>query len=354
MQLLFSAPISQLSLGQVSYNFLREMWKRDYDVGYLPIGNVDLTAFQPPQEFVGWLQKSIDQRIKLIKKDVPAIKVWHINQDNFLGPKQNLLTFHETSAITQVEKNLVELNGKTFFCGQYSKNLFQNNGVANVETFNLGFDEDFKIGGQKILDATNWGLIGKWEMRKNTHKIINLWVKKYGNNAQHSLTLCVNNPFFSPEDNQKLLINALEGKRYWNVNIIPPLRTNVEVAALQNSIDIDLSGASFSESWGLPAFNAMCLGKWSVVTNYGGHKSWANADNSVLLETEGFQDAEDGVFFRKGGDFSQGQFSYYSDEALVAAMERAEQKVGTVNEAGLVLGKEMTYSKSLDNILSKL
>lgn len=356
MQLNFSAPISALSLGQVSYNFLREMWKRNYDVGFHPIGGVDLNPFQPPQEFVAWIQKSLDQRMKLLKKGVPTLKVWHVaGSENLLGANQNLLSFHEVDNITEVEKNIVGLQNKTFFCGEYSKNLFKTNGCDNVETFDLGFDEDFKVTGKSLLEGvTSFGIVCKAELRKNTSKIINLWAKKYGNNPKYSLNLCINNPFVSAEDNQRFLVNALEGKRYWNCNVIPPLRTNAEVATLQNAIDIDLSGASFSESWGLPSFNSTCLGKWSVVTNYGGHKSWANAGNSVLLETEGFQDAEDGIFFRKGGDFNQGRFSYYSDEALVAAMERAEKKVGQVNAAGLALGKEMTYSKSLDNILSKL
>jgi len=354
MQLVFSAPCSKLSLGQVSYNLLREMWKRDYNIGYFPIGGVDLAPFQPSQDFIKWLQKSVDQRFNILKRDVASLKMWHLSgSENLLGPNQILATFYETDTPTETEKSIAELQKKTLFCGKFSEDTFINSGINNVSSYDLGFDEDIKLTGKKYLEGrTHWGLIQKFERRKNTEKIINLWVKKYGNNPKHSLSLCVNNPFFSPEDNQKLLAAALDNKKWWNVSVIPPLGTNAEVNELTNAIDIDLSGASFSESWNLPAFNATCLGKWSVVTNYGGHKSWADSENSVQIESEGLRECYDDWFFHKGKDFNQGSFCYYSDDALVDAFERAEQKAGTVNQSGLDTGKKFTYSKTLDQILS--
>jgi hypothetical protein len=354
MQLVFSAPVSRLSLGQVSYNLLREMWRRDYDVGFFPIGKTDLAPFQPHQDFVKWLQKSVDQRFKILNRDVASYKLWHINgSENLFGPNQQLITFYECNSPTDAEKSIVNLQKKTWMCGQFSENVFRNNGISNVGSYNLGFDEDIKPSGKKYLEGrTSWGLVQKFERRKNTEKIINLWVKKYGNNPDHSLTLCVHNPFFSDEDNQKLLAAALDNKKWWNVSIIPPLGTNAEVVDLTNAIDIDLSGASFSESWNLPAFNSTCLGKWSIVTNYGGHKSWATSENSISLESEGMKECYDDWFFHKGQDFNQGSFCYYSDEALINAFERAESKVSAVNTDGLALGQNMTYSKTLNQILS--
>jgi hypothetical protein len=118
-----------------------------------------------------------------------------------------------------------------------------------------------------------------------------------------------------------------------------------------NAIDIDLSGASFSESWGIPAFTATGLGKWSVVNNFGGHKAWANSDNSILFEPDGMQDCYDGVFFNKGNICNQGRFSKYSEDSLIQAMEIAEGKAKNENINGIKLGKELTYSRILSVIL---
>ena len=353
MQLIFHTPVNSLSLGQIGYNLLRECYKRGYDVGWHPVGQTDLSAYKVDQSFVDWLQKSANQRYDFLGKDLPAVVNWHLNQSERLYSRRQILcTYCETDTATNVEKSIVRNQHRTLFCGGYSEKVFRAAGLNNVGSFDLGFDEDFHITGKKYLEGrVHFGLIGKWEFRKNTEGIIKAWVKKFGNNPKYSLTCLVNNPFLSAEDNKRLILNALGGKNYWNCNFLPHIKTNEEMNALYNSIDIDLSGASYSESWGLPAFNATCLGKWSVVTNYGGHQAWANAENSILLEPEGSQECYDNVFFRKGGEFSQGNFSSYNEDNLIACMEKAEMNFGIVNSNGLQLKDKLNYSNTLNQIL---
>lgn len=362
MKLILNAPISSLSLGQVSYNIIRECWKRNLDIAYHPIGDVQLDAFQPPKELVDYIQDALNKRGPHLSRDIKTLKIWHIQsqepKDPFrilLTPEQTLLTFHETNSVTDYERTLVNLNTKTLFCGNYSENIFRAAGCPNVGSFNVGWDEDFKTTGKKYLEGRkHYLLAGKFERRKNTTQIIKSWVKKYGNNKDYALTCLINNPFFSAEDNQRLINEALDGRRIWNVNFLPHLKTNQEVNDLHNAIDIDLSGASFSESWGIPSFTSCGLGKVCVVNNFGGHKAWATAENSVLIEPDGMQDCYDGVFFNRGGNCSQGQYSHYNEDALVDAMERAEQKIGQPNTAGLMLQKTHSWKNSLDSILKEV
>jgi hypothetical protein len=151
------------------------------------------------------------------------------------------------------------------------------------------------------------------------------------------------------------IINAsLGGKRYTKVNFLPHLKTNKEVNELLNAIDIDLTGLSGGEGWNLPAFNATCLGKWSVVLNATSHKDWANKDNSILLEPDGEMDTQDGKFFQKGSPFNQGTFYAWSEDSFVSAMERAEEKVGQTNTEGQKLADKFTYSNTVDAILSHI
>ena len=79
--------------------------------------------------------------------------------------------------------------------------------------------------------------MGKFEKRKHTQKIIQTWLKKYGNNTKYQLTCCVTNPFFQPDQMQGLLQSTLEGKSYNNINFLPKLAKNDEVNELLNSID---------------------------------------------------------------------------------------------------------------------
>lgn len=353
-QLIVEAPLSQLSFGQCTYNLLRELSKTDIEVGYFPIGNTDLSCFEPKKEFVDWLQAAINRRYELLKRDVPSVRLWHLSgSDNLRTPNQTLLTFYECSEPTQYEKTIASLQKKTLFSSVYAAEKFRDCG--NASNFACGFDQDLHITGKKYLEGkVSWTLCGKWENRKATKNIIQAWVKKYGNNSKHSLNLLVTNPFFSPEDNQRVLADALGNQRFWNVNNLPPLKTNKEVCELLNATDIDLSGLSFGEGWGLPSFNATALGKWSIVNNHTSHKDWATAENSILVEPDGEMPVYDGVFFKEDSPVNHGVFYTLSEEKMIASMERAEQKIGQPNTAGLMLQKTHSWKNSLDHILEQV
>lgn len=354
MELIIDTPISTLSLGQVGYNLLKECFRRNYKVGWFPVGETDLSPFKVVKEFHQWLQESINQRWDLLKKDTVCLKNWHIQgSENLRTNRQILLTYHETNRPTDVEKSIVNLQHKTLFCGGYSEKIFKEAGCENVSSFNLGFDNEFHTTDRKYLNTISWSLGGaKFEHRKFTARIINLWVKKYGNNRNHSLNLLVYNPFFSPEDNQRLVMNAMDGKRFFNVNILPRLKTNDEINQLINATDIDLTGIGGNEAFGIPAFMATALGKWSVVTASAGNLSWATEENSIMIRPSGMMPSHDGVFFKNGADFSQGEFFNVSDEEIIRGMEIAEKKAGQLNEVGLRLQTSHTWAKTLDQIIS--
>jgi len=361
MQLIFHSPLNSLSLGNVGFNLLREFYKRGYNIGWFPEGQTDLSAYKVDEKFVAWLQKSANQRYEFLGKGLPAVSNWHIaNSERTFSKKNLLLTYHEVDNCTNVEKAIVSNQHKTLFCGGFSEKVFRAAGLNNVGSFDLGFDEDFHVTDRKYLEGrVHMGLIGKYEVRKNTERLIKLWAAKYGNNKNYALSLLVGNPFYgsNPQEtaniNASFINNALGGKKFWNINPLPRLKTNEEVNDLMNSLDVDISGLG-SESWGLPSFNATCLGKWSIVFNGMGQKAWATEENSILVEPSGWRECYDDAFFKKGGEFNQGNFLDVSDESIIDAFERAEKKIGTKNQKGLDLGKQFTYGRTVDQILSHI
>ena len=196
--------------------------------------------------------------------------------------------------------------------------------------------------------------MGKFEHRKHTAAIIRTWLKKYGNNPKYQLSCLVNNPFYKPEDMQKTLDAVLGGKRYTNINFLPHLEKNSEVNEFLNAIDVDLTGLSGAEGWNLPSFNATCLGKWSIVLNATSHKDWATKENSILIKPNGEVDCADNVFFKKGSPFNQGTFYSWDEDQVMAAMEESEKKVGHTNTEGQKLADKLTYSNTVDVIMSRI
>jgi len=354
MKVLVEAALNNLSFGNVSVNILKQLYKKNIEIGLFPISDINIDAFSLDQDFKKYIEDAVNSRYKFLSEDIPSLKLWHINgADNRKNKNQFLYTFYECNQPTEIETAIVANQEKTIFSSTYARDHFLNKGLENCEAIPLGLDDTFKVTDKTYMqDCVHFGLMGKYENRKHTQKIIQTWLKKYGNNNKYLLTCCINNPFFQPEQMKGLINQTLQGKHYNNINFLPHLATNSEVNEYLNSIDIDLGGLSGGEGWNLPSFNATCLGKWSIVLNSTSHKDWATKENSILIEPSGEIAVSDGVFFNQNQPFNQGTFYSWTEEEAISAMELAESKVGQVNTEGVKMGDKMTYEKTVDSILS--
>ena len=354
MKVLVEAALNNLSFGNVSVNILKQLYKKNIEIGLFPISDINIDAFSLDQDFKKYIEDAVNSRYKFLSEDIPSLKLWHINgADNRKNKNQFLYTFYECNQPTEIETAIVANQDKTIFSSTYARDHFLDKGLENCEAVPLGLDDTFKVTDKTYMqDCVHFGLMGKYENRKHTQKIIQTWLKKYGNNNKYLLTCCINNPFFQPEQMKGLINQTLQGKHYNNINFLPHLATNSEVNEYLNSIDIDLGGLSGGEGWNLPSFNATCLGKWSVVLNSTSHKDWATKENSILIEPSGEIAVSDGVFFNQNQPFNQGTFYSWTEEEAISAMELAESKVGQVNTEGVKMGDKMTYEKTVDSILS--
>ena len=355
----FDAPLNSLSLGNVAINFLKELREKEINLSIYPVGDKgEYEAFDKiTDEFKSWIQACVFNRLKSLDKNTPTLKIWHINgSERKIGDKQYLYTFYELDSPTEEEVNIVKAQEHVFFSCSEAVEAFKKKGCDNISFVPLGFDTDFSETNKAYLKegTIHFGLIGKFERRKNTQALIQLWLQKYGNNPKYQLTCLVNNPFFNEEQMNHAIAGAIGGRHWSNINFLPRLKTNSEVNDLINSIDIDLSGLSNGEGWNLPAFNATALGKWSIVSNCSSHKDWATPENAILVEPVGKQPCYDNFFFKEGQPFNQGQFYKLNAEDMLCAFEKAEKKVGKINDEGLKLQNKFTYSKTVDGVLDKI
>jgi len=356
--IIFRGPVNSLSFGNVTYNLLREMYRKQMNVAIFPIGdNLSFEAYDKiDEEFKNWVVSSVQNRFHIAKKDWPTLTQWHLNGAELrISPRQYLYTFYEVDQPTLIEKAIVDLQDKVIFSSKHAESKFKSAGCHNTCSIPIGFDEDFvKTDKTYLPNKIHFGLMGKFEKRKNTSAIIKAWAKKYGNNYDYQLSCCISNPFFKPEQMQQLLHQTLEGKSYGNINFLPYLKTNSEVNEFLNAIDIDLTGLSGAEGWNLPAFNATCLGKWSIVLNHTSHKDWANNKNCILVEPEGSTPIYDGSFFQEGQPFNQGNMNYIGEEKMINAFEESESFCGKLNKNGVKLTKEFTYKDTLEKLIKQI
>lgn len=358
MSFAFNVPVNGVSFGQISTGLLREAYSRGLEPALFPIGNkLDLSSQRDDAAFLDWLKKCIAKGFDEYSREEPCIKLWHLNSQSVesFGDTRHLITFHELDEPTKHELNVVKNNDVVYFTSEFSKKTFEELGAKNLKYLPLFFDSyNFNTRNRTYYsdDRIAFNLCGKFEKRKHHAKIINAWVKKFGNNKKFYLNCAVFNTFLPPEKNEEMIKVALERKEYFNINFLGHMAKNEIYNDFLNSGDI-IIGMSGGEGWGLPEFQSVALGCHSVMLNATGYQSWANKNNSVLVEPNGKIPAYDGIFFSEGKQNNQGNIFDWDVDDFISACEEAVKRVeaSKVNEEGLKLQTEFTASKTLDVLL---
>ena len=361
MKLALHIPINSVSLGQFSTLVLRTLFDRekagksDLDLYIIPIGQPDLSSQNLPQEFALWVQSKILKTLESYTRDIPVFKIWHLNQSlESYGHKQTLFSFYELDSPTKVELNIAKNNTNLLFSSSYSCDVFKMFGVE-TKHLPLPFDSyNFKRVDKKFHndDRIVFNLCGKLEKRKHHAKVIQAWIKAFGNNPQFFLQCAIYNPFLSPEQNQQAVGQIIGGEKPFNVGFYPTFKENSVYNEFLNSADIIL-GMSGGEGWGLPEFQSVAVGKHAVILNAHAYRDWATNENSVLVNPSGKIDSVDNVFFRKGEIFNQGNIFDWNDNDFINGCKIAIERVqkNRLNENGLLLQQKFNKEEFVDNII---
>ena len=367
-KLSLNLPLNNLSFGFVSINLLREFCKLGLNPSIEPIGNVDLSSFEGviEQPFIDWLQKAANNFQAKHKRNIPTFKLWHIQSSlSSNSEKQYLYTFHELDQLTEFEINVLNNQEGVMVSNDFSKKVFEVNGVDNTVRIPLGFDKDsfFKTERPAYDDdkIITFGVFGKFEARKNTELVVKTLCKLYGNNPKYRIHCQIFNPFLGrnaqeiEENNKRVCAMLTENGKYFNVNFFPYFKTNRELNSLINSVDVVVDGSG-GEAWSFGAFHALGIGKHAVLHNTTGIKEWANEENSVLIAPNGKKPAADGMFFHQGAPYNQGNVFTFDPSALENALKLAEERVrkNRINEAGLELQKKFTWENTAKQILEAI
>jgi len=350
MSITFNVPINSVSLGQTSIAILREAYKANLDCCIFPIGPVDLSAQNPDPKFDQWLHQKIKESPKHHKRTNRAIKLWHISDINqSYGAEPECVTFLETDACSAHEVAALNNQKVTWVTSNYTKEVMEDYGVKNVKYLELGLDtHSFYKTDRKYYasDVTVIGFGGKFETSRKKHiEIIRALAQKYGNNPKIMIHAAVFNPFFSGEDNSKMIQHALEGKKYFNFVFLPFMQKNAEYNDFLNSCDVFL-GMSGGEGRDLPVYQAAALGKKIVALNAHAYKDYLNHDNAWLVEPNGKCSCVDNVFFHANSDYNTGNFFTWDKDEFLAKLEEC------IKSPPQQQFKFVTYKETFDQLLN--
>lgn len=368
MDIAFNVPVNPVSFGNVSFNLLKAAFAKQMNISFFPIGDIDLSTFEVSDDFKKWLTDAHDTSLTKHSRETRAVKLWHLVTADYhqngqlkklnpsidsISEKQTFISFYELDSPTPVELNVAR-NFDSVFTSNYACEVFAEAGVK-TRFVPLGFDKSaFKVTNKRYFadDRIVFCILGKFEQRKNHMKMIKAWIRRFGNDKRYYLQCAVWNPFFTPQINENQFNMAKDGKHYWNVNFLQYIPTNAMYNDFLNSNNIVLA-MSGGEGWGLPEFHAVGLGKHAVIMNAHSYKDWANHENAVMVNPLNKVSAIDGVFFREGMPYNQGNMFSFDDEEFIAGCEAAIErfKSNPLNVAGLKIQDNFTYEKTLDALL---
>jgi len=358
--ILFNLPLNSTSFGNISFLIARMLFeseKTDNPIkcNIIPIGPVQLdTQDKLPPEFNTWLNLKIIKSLENYKKSDPCFRLWHLNGSaESIGSQQTLLSFYELDRPTKVELNIAS-NNNTVFTSKYTNQVFDNFGVTTkylapaFDDYNF-YDTKRKYHGDGRIV---FGVFGKAEKRKCHFKIIQSWIKKYGNNVKYALQCSIWNNFLNPQQNNALFGQMVNGNKPFNVEFYPWHDKNSKYNDFINSNNIAI-GMSGGESIDLPVLHSVGLGKHAVILNAHAYKDWANNENAILVNPTGKEPAADGMFFRENDIYNVGSIFSWNEEEFIFGIEQAVKRFESnpINVNGLKIQQEHTKEKFLENII---
>ena len=197
-------------------------------------------------------------------------------------------------------------------------------------------------------------LIGKFEKRKHTRKIIRIWKKLFANDKRYRLNCLIDNPFIQRDKWAEILNEVFEGSMPWNVNLISRLDKNSDVNKLMNSCDIDLSGLSGAEGFNLPLFNMLSLNKVCVAMDAHAHSDFIHNGNSVIVKPSQKIPIYDDAFFKLGNIVNQGNMFDFDDKEVEDKILEAVEFFNSGEKSISTLPSVFSVQNTVDTLLSKI
>ena len=189
--------------------------------------------------------------------------------------------------------------------------------------------------------------VGKWEKRKGSADLVRTFIREFHPDEPVELVMHAHHPFCTVLDVRKLVDQEAraEGREDARIVVSDPTDLGGLVRLMQESDAFVLP--TRAEGWGLPILEAMACGLPCIVTDYGGHRTFANARNSYLIDVEAMEPARDAVDFPPPSDF--GEWARPDLNHLARLMRHVVQHPEEARAKGMVARRDAVERWSWDN-----
>lgn len=304
MNINLNAPIGVTGYGNVALNLLKGLFE-DHSVALFPIGQPKLEN----EIDKSLIHKAIQHQIQHHYSD-PCVKIWHqFDLLSRIGSGPYLAyPFFELDTFTALEKYHLNFPDKIIASSQWAKNVLLDNQITKpIDIVNLGVDTNiFNPNQYKSQKTANYIFItiGKWELRKGHDVVIECFNKAFEQKDNVELWMITHNPFLNSQQEQEWISLVNTSKLKNKIKIFPRLATQENLAEALSYADCGLY-LSRAEGWNLELLETMSMNKPVIATNYSAHTEYCNNDNSLLVDIQTNEIANDGKWFHGEGNWAK-------------------------------------------------
>lgn len=355
----FIAPINNLGYGVAGYNIFKSLLKVNPSVALYPISRPEFVDEYIERGLKNRYRTFVDKDGKV--GDCPSVKMWHQN-DLYLhvGRGEHVgFPIFELTEFDEEEKLSLKHCNRIFVCSKWAKEVVLSQVKFHHERVHvvpLGVDTEIFKPAKSVRKPTIFLNCGKWEKRKGHDILIECFNRAFAHNDNVELWMMCENPFIG-QGNQGWVDLYKNSPLGGKIRIIPRQPTQKDVYNIMSQADCGVFPTR-AEGWNLELLEMMACGKTVIATNYSAHTEFCSQDNSLLIDIESLETAQDGIFF-SGSHGEWASFSESSKEQLIEHMRKVHSLKSSdpnslSNPNGIVTANKFTWHNSAKELLNGL
>lgn len=346
------SPIGHTGYGITSSNIAIALHKMGIPISLFPIGNPTGNSEEDKRLFTTLLNNS-----KKFNYNAPCLKIWHQFElaQKIGNGKYYTYPFFELDRFAPNELHHLNFSDVIFASSQWAKDVLLNNNVKKpVYVAPLAVDTNiFRCPPKIKLEAKPYTFfnIGKWEKRKAQEFIISAFSAAFSPSDNVELRLIPQLELFNDETKQKIFAFIDSSPVKNKIKLYNRLATQYDLANFIWDGDCGLF-VSRAEGWNNSILETMAINRPVIVTNYSAHTEYCDKNNSLLVDIDEVEVANDGIWFHGQGNWAKlGQKQF---DQTVEYMRYVYHNNIRANPGGLETVKKYTWAKTAKTIFDTM
>lgn len=352
MKINLSCCINSTGYGIASTEILSALVKNGVDVALFPINPYNMEADYRHHQNI---QTALGNT-NLFNPSAPTLRIYHqFSMAESIGRGRRIgLPFFELDRFNDIEKHHLKSLDTVLSASKWAADIVKKECDLSSPVVPMGVDTTiFKPTPIHKSDKTIFIVAGKWEKRKHS-TIIEAFEKAFKPTDNFALWMFCDNPV-KPDENQLWEKKFRSSKFGDKVLFVHRKLQHSDVYDVMRYAHFGVFPTR-GEGWNLEALEMLSIGRKIIATNYSAHTEFLDKDNAILLDGDGLEPANDGIWFHGQGNWLKLEEGFIDRFALSLreCYEQHQSSKDIFNHAGVETANKFTWDNTALKIIDVL